>query len=170
MTTPGSGERFTFVPSRSRASGSMGKASWKMLCALFVLCATIASAQTFRTVVAFPTNGVEGYYPEDSLVQGLDGDFYGTTLVGGTHGQGNVFKVTSGGTVTTLYSFCAETNCTDGSLPSAGLVLATDGNFYGTTSRGGAINSCPFSSGCGTVFKITPEGKLTTLYVFCSQN
>src|SRR5208282_2859865 len=66
------------------------------------------------------------------------------------------------GTLTTLYSFCIQTGCPDGSYPYAGLIQPTDGNFYGTTSSGGASNF-------GTVFKITPAGALTTLYSFCSQ-
>ena len=51
--------------------------------------------------------------------------------------HGTVFKITPGGTLTTLHSFCSQANCTDGSVPSAGLVQATDGSFYGTTYAGG---------------------------------
>jgi uncharacterized repeat protein (TIGR03803 family) len=64
---------------------------------------------------------------------------------------------------TTLASF----DGTDGANPYAGLVQATDGNFYGTTHWGGN-SGCPYG-GCGTVFKMTPAGALTTLYSFCSQ-
>jgi uncharacterized repeat protein (TIGR03803 family) len=68
-------------------------------------------------------------------------------------------------TFTTLYSFCPEgAPCPDGAKPTAGLVQAADGDLYGTTSIGGA-NCPPF--GCGTVFKITLSGTLTTLYSFC---
>jgi uncharacterized repeat protein (TIGR03803 family) len=95
-----------------------------------------------------------------SLAQGLDGNFYGTTLFGGAHGGGTVFKITPTGTLTPLYSFCSKTGCTDGYQPVAGLVLA-NGNFYGTTSSGGAHDY-------GTVFKITPTGTLTTLHSFAS--
>jgi len=95
------------------------------------------------------------------LVQATDGNFYGTTSLGGATGDGTVFQITPEGSLTTLYSFCAQTNCTDGSNPG-GLIQATDGNFYGTTSSGG-------TPGYGTVFQITPEGSLTTLYSFCSQ-
>ncbi|MGB6675309.1 MAG: choice-of-anchor tandem repeat GloVer-containing protein, partial [Terriglobales bacterium] len=86
----------------------------------------------------------------------------GTTAEGGTNTSGTVFKITPKGKLATLYSFCSQTNCTDGATPYAGLVRATDGNLYGTTRFGGANNS-------GAVFKINPEGKLTTLYSFCSQ-
>ena len=74
-------------------------------------------------------------------------------------------KSPQGATLTTLYSFCAQTNCTDGALPYGGLVLATNGNFYGTTRRGGTGSACG-SYGCGTVFEITPGGTLTTLHSF----
>lgn len=69
--------------------------------------------------------------------------------------------------MTTLYSFCSQISqgeCTDGSAPTAGLIQATDGNFYGTTSNGGFPQS-----NAGTVFQITPAGSLTTLYTFCPQ-
>jgi uncharacterized repeat protein (TIGR03803 family) len=95
------------------------------------------------------------------VVQGIGGDFYGTTYDGGAHGLGMVFKITSTGRLTILYSFCAESGCADGANPLAGLIQATDGNFYGTTWLGGA--------GYGTLFKITPGGFLTQLHVFCEE-
>jgi len=107
------------------------------------------------------TGGTDGYYPL-WLVQGTNGDFYGTTNFGGGDGYGTVFKITAAGTLTTLHSFDGS----DGSYPNW-LVQATNGNFYGTTSNGGVNDTC--TGGCGTVFKITPAGKLTTLYNFCSQ-
>ena len=82
-------------------------------------------------------------------------------------GCGTIFKITPSGTLTTLHSFCAQSNCTDGESPEAGLIQATNGNFYGTTYQGGA-NCAP--DGCGTIFKITPSGTLTTVYSFCSQS
>ena len=96
-----------------------------------------------------------------SLVQGVDGALYGTTSTGGAHKSGSVFKRWLSGGMSVLYSFCAQTNCTDGKTPYAGLILGTDGNFYGTTYSGGAHQG-------GTVFKISPTGALTTLYSFCS--
>ena len=93
-------------------------------------------------------------------MQAGDGNFYGTTEWGGAYGLGTVFKISPGGTLTTLYSFCAGgLSCADGSLPTAGLVQAADGNLYGTTAEGGANTD-------GTVFKITPGGSLTTLHSF----
>jgi uncharacterized repeat protein (TIGR03803 family) len=91
--------------------------------------------------------------------------FYGTTFGGGANNNGTVFKITSSGTLSTLYSFCFQPNCADGRNPYAGLIQATDGNFYGTTEQGG-VNNCAQHYGCGTVFKITPSGTLTTLYSF----
>src|SRR5262249_29249133 len=73
---------------------------------------------------------------------------------------GTIFSVTPEGKLTTLYSFCAESNCTDGEAPLLNsLVQGSNGNFYGTTPTGGA-------HGFGTVFEITPKGKLTTLHSF----
>ena len=109
---------------------------------------------------------IDGYSPNGGLVQAPNGDFYGTTTGGGANAEGTVFRITPSGRLTTLYSFCAQSGCADGNVPNTGLVLATDGNFYGTTYLGGAS---PFG-GAGTVFKITPGGTLATLYSFCAQS
>jgi uncharacterized repeat protein (TIGR03803 family) len=122
----------------------------------------ITTAGKLTTLHRFTlTNPAGGFAPYAALVQGPDGDFYGTTLKGGADGDGTVFKITAGGTLTTLQSFCTGPGCTSGDAPS-GLVLGTDGNFYGTTEYGGA-------NGDGTVFTITAGGALTTLYSFCAQ-
>ena len=105
----------------------------------------------------------DGANPYAGLVQATNGDFFGTTEDGGTGGVGTVFKITPGGALTTLYSFCPQIGCTDGRYPYAGLVQASNGDFYGTTSEGGANND-------GTIFEITPSGTLTTLYSFCSES
>ena len=127
---------------------------------LLALCiaAASASAQTFQTAVTFTE--ANGAVPTDVLVQGTDGNLYGTTQYGGKADFGTVFRLSLSGTLTTLYSFCSQSQCVDGSLPDAGLVEGTDGNFYGTTFWGGTQNQ-------GTIFKITPNGSLTTLYSFC---
>jgi len=112
----------------------------------------------------------DGEEPFGALVQATDRDLYGTTVYGGANGAGTIFKITPGGKLTTLYSFCSQgtyPNCTDGYYPWGGLIQATDGNFYGTTSRGGTNL---FAGSGGTLFKITPNGTLTTLYNFCSQS
>ena len=103
----------------------------------------------------------DGELPEYSLVQGSDGNFYGVTTQGGSKNEGTVFQVTPSGALTTLYSFCTLAVCADGSAPQAGLVQGTGGNFYGTTTGGGANSK-------GTVFQITPSGTLTTVYSFCA--
>ena len=114
----------------------------------------------------------EGSNPIGGLVQGRDGNFYGTTYAGGINtlanggGAGIVFKITPSGTFTKLHDFAGP----DGLGPN-GLTLASDGNFYGTTQRGGT--GCPdhlFGNGCGTVFKVTSAGTLTTLYTFTAMS
>jgi uncharacterized repeat protein (TIGR03803 family) len=116
----------------------------------------------------------DGANPYAGLVQGRNGNFYGTTVAGGANetsclqGCGTVFEITPAGQLTTLYSFCSQSDCFDGVRPAASLILATNGDFYGTTDAGGVISQCPLG-GCGTAFKITPSGWLTTLYNFCSQ-
>jgi uncharacterized repeat protein (TIGR03803 family) len=104
----------------------------------------------------------DGAYPHAELIQASDGNFYGTTEAGGANGGGTVFQITPAGVLTTLYSFCAQADCADGKAPVAGLLQATDGNFYGTTELGGA-------NGSGTIFQITTGGTLATLYSFCAQ-
>ena len=139
------------------------QATWcaRATAALAILAATAVAlpAQTLTTLVNF--DGANGSNSYASVVQGGDGNLYGTTFYGGANGRGTAFKLSPTGTVTTLYSFCAQNNCTDGSSPSAGLVLAKDGDFYGTATFSGANNG-------GTLFKITSGGVLTTLYSFCA--
>jgi len=96
------------------------------------------------------------------LVQGGDGDLYGITDFGGALNAGTVFKITTAGTLTTLYNFGSQD--ADGLDPEGGLVEGSDGNFYGTATSGGGNYSCP--AGCGTVFKITPTGAMTTVHSF----
>jgi len=133
----------------------------------------ITPSGTFTTLHSF--DGTDGDGPYGFLFQATNGDIYGTVQDGGANltlcggfGCGTVFKITPTGTLTTLYNFCVQTNCTDGSVPLTNLVQAADGDFYGTTYSGGA--NCVPAGGCGTVFKITPSGTLTTLYSFCSQS
>jgi uncharacterized repeat protein (TIGR03803 family) len=96
----------------------------------------------------------------NSLIQATDGNFYGTTLGPLQAPGGNVFRVTPAGHFKKLYVFCKENrSCPDGHFPN-GMTQASDGNFYATTSEGGAY-------GDGTFFQMTPAGNLTTLYSFC---
>ena len=124
-------------------------------------------SQTLTTLLSFDYSN--GAYPQYmSLVAGSNGDLYGTTYGGGASSAGTVFEITPSGALTTVYSFCAQPNCSDGQAPDWGLVKAASGNFYGTTVEGGVKGYCP-ASGCGTVFEITPSGALTTVYSFCAQ-
>jgi len=132
---------------------------------LIVAAAITSPAQTYKVLIDL--NETAGSVPYSGVVQGLDGNLYGTAANGGANNRGSVVKITPTGTLTTMYSFCAHTNCVDGSIPQGGLVLGTDGNFYGTTVFGGTGTTfC--GSGCGTIFKITPAGALTTLHSFCT--
>jgi uncharacterized repeat protein (TIGR03803 family) len=103
----------------------------------------------------FSFDGRDGGYPSAALIQGADGNFYGTTQYGGSHDDGTVFKTTTNGLLSILMSF----SLTNGAQPSAALVQGADGNFYGTTQAGGAYQN-------GTVFRMTTNGTLTTLLSF----
>jgi uncharacterized repeat protein (TIGR03803 family) len=97
---------------------------------------------------------LDGFWPHAALVQGTDGNFYGTTGYGGANGGGTIFRITPAGALTTLYSFV------DSFYPLGALVQGkSDGYFYGTASDGGA--------GHGTVFKISADGlTFLTLHSF----
>jgi uncharacterized repeat protein (TIGR03803 family) len=101
----------------------------------------------------------DGANPYAGLVQGSDGNFYGTTVSGGTHNLGTVFKIGPSGGYMILYNF--GSSIADGANPSAALVQGSDGNLYGTTDSGGTnIN------GYGSVFRISPGGSYTNIYSF----
>lgn len=126
-------------------------------------CGTVYKLSPNGTItVLHPFGGYpnDGANPVGVLVQGNDGNFYGTTLAGGAHNYGSVFKMTPSGQVTVLYSFCSLAGCADGKNPYVGLIAATDGNLYGT-AQGGAHNA-------GEIFKVTTTGVFTTLYSFCN--
>jgi uncharacterized repeat protein (TIGR03803 family) len=104
--------------------------------------------------------GTDGADPYAGLVLGTNGNLYGTTSAGGPYRQGTLFNITVAGDLTTLFNFDGG----DGGIPWGSLIQAADGNFYGTTAAGGGSRAC--SAGCGTLFKVTPEGTLTTFYTF----
>jgi len=112
------------------------------------------------TLHSFET-GDESLYPYGALLQGRDGNFYGTA-VGGTTAAGTtfgtVFRMSPAGNVTILHSFSVS----EGTNPFAGLIQDVDGSFYGTTSRGGGAS--PWNP--GTVFKMDGAGNVTTLHSF----
>jgi uncharacterized repeat protein (TIGR03803 family) len=132
-------------------------------CAIVFFCvamAIAAQAQFTKLVDLTPTTGE---FPASPLVQGLDGNLYGTTSNSGAFGGGTFFQLTPGGTLTVLYNFCVDdnTNCPDGAEPAGSIALGADGSFYGTTkgSFTGGENS--------TIYNITSAGSLTTLHTFC---
>lgn len=160
----------TVAKNPSRTGGNSYRALFT-LGVLLLLSAGVSSAQAvFNQLAAF--DGYDGYGPYyEYLAQGTDGQLYGTTQAGFVSpfeggGAGSVFKVTTTGSLTDLYTFDVNTGGTDGFLPVGGLVLAPNGNFYGTTSYGGSITDGTCSQGCGTIFEITPTGTLTTLHDF----
>jgi uncharacterized repeat protein (TIGR03803 family) len=129
---------------------------------LLLWAATISASAQITTLASFnKADGWDPGWPASPFVQGLDGNFYGTTASGGANDTGTVFAMSPAGEIVTLYSFCAQPNCADGGVPNAGLIQAADGTLYGTTNGGGANHF-------GAIFKIT-AGQYTTFYSFCSQ-
>ncbi|MGD0816208.1 MAG: leucine-rich repeat protein [Verrucomicrobiota bacterium] len=103
--------------------------------------------------------------PVAALVEGNDGNFYGTTLNGGDNHAGTIFVISASGALTNLYSF---NGASDGSFPAAPLAQGSDGNFYGTTGSGGVVGT---GAGYGTIFEINPSqpGQIQVLYTFGTQ-
>lgn len=125
----------------------------------FLLTGSDSQAQTFTSLFSFDSS--DGANLRAPLIQGQDGALYGTTGGGGANGvYGTIFRITTSGAQSVLYSF---DGLPDGAYPTAALLLATDGNFYGTTEELGGPNYG------GTIFKLAPDGTLTTLHAFCSQ-
>lgn len=135
----------------------------------------VTLAGEFSLIYSFGSTPDDGIVPIGPLVVGADGSFYGTTASGGANhciqipqaggNCGTVFRVTPAGAGQTLYSF--GTSVTDGVQPN-GLMLASDGNFYGTTTTGGA-NTCSSTAApytCGTIFRTTPSGRTTIIRSF----
>lgn len=112
-----------------------------------------------------------GDTPYGGLIEGFDGHFYGTTAHGGRLGGGTVFRLTRDGKHTELVSF--HYRGTNGLIPFSAVIQGRDGNFYGTTTQGGASYGHTNSvnqQGFGTIFKMTPDGQLTTLFSFYGTN
>ncbi len=141
---------------------STGTQRLRVLAVLFIMMTTavMVHAQTYTMLYNFPETDRNntGIFSQ-LMAQGRDGNLYGTIATGGAHKGGSAYKMTTSGQFTTIYDFCALTSCADGSGPMGGLTLGFDGNLYGTTNTGG-------SHAAGTVFKLTPNGQLTTLWNF----
>lgn len=105
------------------------------------------------------TNGSDGFQPIGVLTADNAGNLFGATYAGGSHSAGTVYKVTSKGSETVLYSF---TGGNDGGNPYAGVIADASGNLYGTTGEGGKIGY-----GYGVIFKLATNGKLSVLHTFC---
>ncbi len=157
-------EALSVRPSATRGTSNCNL-KWTMFAAAFVLCAAalagaqdVAPTATVSTVYNFAggtTGSANPWYV--TLVQGTDGDLYGTTYNGGSASAGTAFKVTTSGTYTLLHSFA--NTATDGGYPSGGLTLGSNGNFYGTTQQGGSQSQ-------GVVFQMTSSGTITILHNF----
>ncbi len=123
----------------------------------------MTTAGAIKIIYSF--SGPDGSGPTSPLTYGSGGNLVGTTLSGGANNTGTIFKLTLAGQLTTLHNFGAlfsNTN-SDGASPLAGLLYASDGNFYGPTPLGGA-------DGNGTLFQITPTGSFTKVYDFTQGN
>lgn len=150
------------LSNRYKGKSSQRVSFLALILGLLFVCASTTYAQTFSQIHSFcmdlNANGCsDGSIPESSLAEGSDGNFYGTTSDGGAQSHGTIFK-----SFVTLYSFCSQPACSDGS-GGGSVIEGGDGNLYGITPLGGNAQNA------GTVFKITPSGKLTTLYSFCSK-
>ena len=143
--------------------------SVRRVCVVLTFSASFAPAFAGHPVVLHKfTGSPDGSLPTSTLVQDKTGDFFGTTFNGGDigcggNGCGTVFKIARDGTETIIYSFHGGT---DGEQPYGGLILDASGNLYGATTSGGGSGTGCRGYGCGTVFKITPDGTETVLYAF----
>ena len=125
---------------------------------------TSGALTSLYTFTATDANGLntDGSTPRGKLVQAPDGNLYGTTVLGGASGEGVIFRISTGGAFSVVYAFPAiDANGfnASGTQPSAGLILASDGNLYGVAEHGGA-------NALGTVFAITPSGQFSVVYTF----
>jgi uncharacterized repeat protein (TIGR03803 family) len=131
--------------------------------------ANLNSGSIFKITTAGQLTRVYGFCSQKNCLDGFGpiavafdkaGNLFGTTTGGGSYRFGTLFEITAKGAFVKLHDFCSGKNCADGIQPGA-LVLGRDGNFYGTTATGGANQA-------GTIFRVTPTGKFTTLYSFCA--
>jgi uncharacterized repeat protein (TIGR03803 family) len=140
----------------------MWSATLAFLAVNLLLGAAWAQKETVLYKFCVLASCADGANPIAGLVLDAKGNLYGTTQYGGTHGGGAIFKVTPSGKERVLYSFCSQSNCTDGANPYGGVTFDAKGNLYGTAEYGGVY-------GYGAVFKLSPSGMETNLYSFCPQ-
>ncbi len=147
--------------------------------ALIVMSCTLAFGQAYKVLYNFTGADGDGIGPLGRLSMDKAGNLYGVTRYGGNFNVGTAFELSpnSDGTwaESVIYSFCSniiDNSCADGYYPMAALATDSAGNLYGTTSDGG-LSNCPNSSGCGTVFELSPPSlpggpwAETTIYSFC---
>jgi uncharacterized repeat protein (TIGR03803 family) len=143
---------------------------WLIIAALLGLGAVSnarASVQSYNFQLLYSfTGGTDGATPLAGLIMDSQGNLYGTAYTGGSEGWGTVYKISTTGQQSVLYSF---TGAADGGAPSGPLVMDSQGNLYGTTQYAGS-STCNAPFGCGTVFKLSPTGALSVLYTFTGVN
>jgi uncharacterized repeat protein (TIGR03803 family) len=112
----------------------------------------------------------DGKNPLGSPILDRQGRLYGTTIHGGQVGRGTVYRLAPNGKERLLHSFGGTSRNGDGDSPNSALIMDRDGNLYGTTIAGGSSacgsGGCCAGTGCGTVFKVAPDGTTTILYRF----
>jgi uncharacterized repeat protein (TIGR03803 family) len=159
------------VKSSREMQSRMSKLWIALVASMLALVATGAHADACHSKSSFKAIYDFGDHRGDPLsptavgviAQGRDGNLWSTTQFGGKNNMGTAFKLTPGGKLTVIYNFTSTTG-----QPSSGLTLGTNGNFYGATFNGGTGTAC--SGGCGTLFELTPSGKLTILWNFEGRN
>ena len=174
--------------SRPESLLRFAKAAFALGAALMTAAIVPANAETLKALHRFTDTGnsTQSHYalgntPSSELLQASDGNFYGTTVYGGSGlcpnnatggvlGCGTVFRMTPQGTVTALYSFPYDTTAStaaNGAFPTAGLIQGADGYLYGVAQDGG-LRGCNGALGCGTLFRISTAGAFKLLHRFCS--
>lgn len=123
----------------------------------------LTTAGTSIVLHSFGAYAGDGRSPTSDLIRDERGTLLGTTQGGGSFGFGTVFRITPVGKEEVLYSF---TGGADGGSPQLARLLNVDGYLYGTTGAGGSSTAC--GGGCGTVFKLAPDGTQTVLHSFNS--
>jgi len=165
MSTPTQKSILTFAHLAKKTANRRNTGAMALAVLFALTLAVPAYAQQFQSLYQFPLRKT-GSNPSGLLR--VNGNFYGTTALGGKSNAGTVFELTSEGTLTSLYSF--SKNSSDGRTPTVGPLLRDrSGNLYGTTEAGGdlgCVSVSPSQKGCGTVFKLSPEGKETILHSF----
>jgi len=150
------GRRHARFSAAARPAASTALALTIMLVLSFI---TTQSAQAQTVTILHSFNISDGMDPYAGLVQATNGNLYGTTIEGGANFFGTVFKITTGGTLTTVHNFAGYPS--DGETSYAVLLQDSNGNLYGTTTSGGSV-------GAGTVFRMTLGGTVTILHNFGS--